>query len=60
MFRDRLPPLREQLQLIRDTRHVHPGWYRARYPDVAQLNMHPAEHYLRIGADLGRNPGKHF
>ncbi len=55
-----LPPFKDQLRLIRATRHMHSIWYRERYPDVARLDMNPAEHYLRIGAALGRNPGKNF
>ncbi len=45
---------------LRQTRQLHSNWYRARYPDVAALGMDPAEHYLKYGAMLGRNPGKNF
>ncbi|MFN3825303.1 MAG: glycosyltransferase family 2 protein [Pseudorhodobacter sp.] len=54
------PPLDEQIRLIRATGHVHATWYRDRHPEVDLLGMHPAEHYLRLGADLGRNPGGNF
>jgi GT2 family glycosyltransferase len=30
------------------------AWYLERYPDVAALGMEPLEHYLWIGAELGR------
>ena len=35
-------------------------WYLARYRDVAMLRMEPAEHYLRFGARMGRDPGPGF
>ena len=35
-------------------------WYLARYPDVAMLGMDPAEHYLWLGARLGRDPSPAF
>lgn len=50
----------DQLKLIKSTKHVHTTWYLNTYPDVAALGMDPAEHYLRYGAYLGRNPGKNF
>ena len=51
---------KDQIKLIRATKHMHVNWYLERYPDVRAVGMHPAEHYLRIGAEMGRNPGKHF
>lgn len=36
------------------------GWYRRRYPDVALSGMDPAAHYLRYGAEFGRDPGPGF
>lgn len=50
----------EQRALIKSTREVHSNWYRTTYPDVAALNMDPAEHYLRYGAAMKRNPGNNF
>ncbi|WP_371158177.1 glycosyltransferase [Jannaschia sp. 2305UL9-9] len=52
--------LREASRLIRASKQVHNVWYRDTYPDVAALGMEPAEHYLKYGADMGRNPGKNF
>ncbi|MBA2237819.1 MAG: glycosyltransferase [Lysobacter sp.] len=34
--------------------------YAARHPDVAMQGVRPAEHYLRVGAKLLRNPGDGF
>ena len=50
----------EQVRLIRATQHMQSRWYEERYPDVQKLGMNPAEHYLRIGASLGRDPGTSF
>ncbi|NUB46518.1 glycosyltransferase [Fertoebacter nigrum] len=36
------------------------SWYMAQYPDVARLGMDPAEHYLWLGARLGRDPSPAF
>jgi len=35
-------------------------WYRNTYPDVQTLDMDPVEHFVSIGARLGRNPSKKF
>lgn len=32
-------------------------WYLQRYPDAQQSRLGPAEHYLRVGIALGRDPG---
>lgn len=36
------------------------AWYVSKYPDVASLPIEPAEHYLRYGARLLRDPGPNF
>ncbi|THK34626.1 glycosyltransferase [Ensifer sp. MPMI2T] len=35
-------------------------WYSARYPDIEKTGLSPAEHYLRIGAFSGYDPGPKF
>ncbi|PZQ10774.1 MAG: hypothetical protein DI565_19540 [Ancylobacter novellus] len=35
-------------------------WYANQYPDVAPSGLSAAEHFLRFGADLGRNPSRLF
>jgi CDP-glycerol glycerophosphotransferase len=35
-------------------------YYRATYPDVVEVGMHPIEHYVRYGASEGRFPRKDF
>lgn len=49
-----------QINAIRKTGLVHSTWYRKTYKDVAILGMDPAEHYLKYGARLGRDPGRSF
>lgn len=52
--------LKEASQAIRASKQVHSKWYGETYPDVQVLGMNPAEHYLKYGAEMGRNPGKGF
>lgn len=47
-------------RMVRRSGLLHSNWYRRTYPDVALSGMDPSEHYLQIGAALGRNPGKKF
>lgn len=35
-------------------------WYLNRYPDVGLVGIDPLEHFLRIGVQLGRDPGPDF
>ncbi|WP_457942104.1 hypothetical protein ACSTAY_11790 [Vreelandella alkaliphila] len=35
-------------------------WYCKQYPDVAQANIKPAEHFIKFGAIDGRHPGPLF
>ncbi|QDH71035.1 glycosyltransferase [Marilutibacter alkalisoli] len=48
------------LAAVHGTDLFNSEWYLARYPDVAILGMDGAEHYLRIGARLLRDPGPAF
>lgn len=50
----------EQVKLAKSTKQIHSTWYRETYPEVAELGLDPATHYLRYGAEMGRNPGKSF
>lgn len=51
---------KEQLRLAKSTKQIHSTWYSETYPEVADLGLDPATHYLRYGAAMGRNPGKNF
>lgn len=50
----------EQVSILNKSPELHSRWYKEQYPDVAMLGLSSAEHYLRFGALLGRNPGKNF
>jgi hypothetical protein len=43
-----------EVATLRESGQFDAAWYLAQYPDVAQLQMDPAEHYLWIGRRLGR------
>lgn len=45
----------DKIRSLSDSGYFDQAWYLARYPDVRELNMGPAEHFLRIGVDLGRD-----
>jgi len=50
----------EQLRTIAGSGQIHGKWYTESYPDVTQSGLSPAEHYLRLGAEMGRNPRRGF
>ncbi|GAA3528243.1 hypothetical protein [Zobellella aerophila] len=52
--------LKKQLRLLAKTELFDADWYLATYPDVAESGMDPREHYLKFGADEGRNPSVRF
>ena len=45
---------------VRNSGLFDDAWYLAQYPDVAALGLDPVEHYLWLGADMGRNPSPNF
>ena len=50
----------QQFLLLQKSSDMDEHWYRKQYPDVDMLKISPAEHYLRLGAILGRNPNRDF
>ena len=52
--------LKNQIKLAKSTKHMHSTWYRETYPEVAELGLDPATHFILYGAAMGRNPGKNF
>lgn len=48
------------LRRIEASAYFDGDWYAGRYPDVELLGLCPAEHYVRIGASLLRDPGPGF
>ncbi len=51
---------RDDVEWIRKSDLFDAKWYLERYPDVAELGMDPAEHYLFFGGRLFRNPSPRF
>lgn len=49
-----------QVKLIRASALFDADWYLSQYPDVSALKVDPAEHYLRWGAWIFRDPGPDF
>lgn len=45
---------------LRKSGYFDAEWYAQSYPDVAMLHMDPAEHYLKYGAEMRRDPGPDF
>ncbi|MDR7119294.1 hypothetical protein [Rheinheimera soli] len=52
--------LQQETALILTSEYFDLEWYLETYPDVAQSNINPAEHYLKFGAAEGRMPGPLF
>ena len=50
----------EDIKVISVTDLFQPDWYLETYPDVKELGMDPAEHYLVFGVRLKRNPSPYF
>jgi len=48
------------LDLVRASELFDPIWYTTEYPDVELLKIDPVQHYLWLGARLGRNPSTSF
>ena len=53
-------PPKEQIDLIKQSGLFDEKWYLDQYPDVAQRNFDPVEHYFHFGVRDGRDPGPNF
>jgi len=49
-----------QLRMLKKSDLFDAQWYLKAYPDVAELRINPAKHYLRHGAKEGRSPSARF
>jgi GT2 family glycosyltransferase/glycosyltransferase involved in cell wall biosynthesis len=49
-----------QLDLIKSSPFFDGEWYAEQHPDIAVLGLDPAEHYIRIGAGIHRDPSPRF
>ena len=52
--------LEHHIKTLRTSELFDAEWYSAQYRDVALLDLTPEEHYLRIGAQLMRDPSPLF
>ncbi|MGY0797592.1 glycosyltransferase [Lysobacter sp. A286] len=52
--------IQDDVPLIEASGLLDNDWYLRRYPDVSRLGISAAEHYLRLGAALLRDPGPLF
>ena len=48
----------DDMVALRNSGQFDAEWYLSEYPDVRELGIDPAEHYLRIGKRLGRAPSR--
>ena len=54
------PEHRNDMELLAQSPLFDSKWYYAQYRDIAAANLDPIDHYLRVGAGEGRNPGPNF
>lgn len=50
----------DPVKTIAESPYFNADWYRRTYPDVALSGMDPVQHYLHVGAPMGRDPGPEF
>ena len=47
---------KEEISNLKNSGCFDESWYLEKYPDVKELGMDPAEHFLWIGVKIGRRP----
>jgi len=52
--------LKKLCSLLLGSQYFDADWYLETYPDVAESSFNAAEHYIKFGANEGRNPGPNF
>ncbi|MCX7568337.1 glycosyltransferase family 2 protein [Sulfitobacter sp. F26169L] len=52
--------LKADKEKLEQSSYFDPEWYLQTYKDVSVLGMDPAEHYLKYGALMRRDPGPNF
>lgn len=50
----------EEIGVLKGSGLLDAEWYLSHYRDVAALRMDAAEHYLKYGGMMGRDPGPEF
>ncbi|QCZ92404.1 hypothetical protein [Salinimonas iocasae] len=56
----KLRKFQSDVRLIKSSRFFNSEWYLLQNPDVAKAGKDAAEHYLKFGANEGRNPSDNF
>jgi len=51
---------RRDFEILKDSEWFDAEWYLKTYPDVAQAKADPLKHYIRCGAEEGRDPSPEF
>lgn len=59
-LRNRNAEIKAQAEAVRGSDYFDEAWYLARYTDIAEAGIDPAEHFIRAGAAEGRAPGPRF
>lgn len=52
--------IEEQIETVKASGFLDEAWYLETYRDVAALGMSAAEHFVKYGAVMGRDPGPDF
>lgn len=52
--------LKELIEIVKSSEQFDEEWYTTTYPDVLMSELNPAEHFVRIGSRLGREPNASF
>lgn len=51
---------KDEYNILKKSKLFNEKWYLKTYSDVKDAKFDPIEHYIRYGADEGRNPSKYF
>jgi GT2 family glycosyltransferase len=49
-----------EIEIVRNSPMLNPDWYRQTYPDLRDISLDVARHYVEHGAREGRNPHPDF
>lgn len=52
--------LHDDIDKVQKSGYFDPEWYREKYKDVRIVGMDPAEHYVKYGAPMQRDPSAEF
>lgn len=52
--------LSQQIEMVEKSTYFDMAWYLEQYPDIQEIRMNPAEHFVRYGGFENRSPGPNF